>query len=324
MRDEASWIAHLSKLWGPSGADVGLGDDACVLPPGRYALSTDTLVEGVDFERDWAPPQALGYKALAANLSDLAAMGARPRFFLMTLGLPKGCPDGYVEGLLEGMRALSGAEALGLSGGDLSRSPGPLFVTLAVAGEQSRAPILRTGGRPGDAVYVSGSLGAPKAALALYLAGERLEGFDAARPPQDGRQALLDRFYRPPSQTALGLFLSEGGAASACLDLSDGLQRDLARLCEASGCGAEILVDAIPLDPLLPGRGEEALRRALEGGEEQVLLFSVPPGREGMLALAPGRLYRIGRLTEGRERVLIGRDGRKEELPLEGFDHFAP
>lgn len=322
-RDESSWIAHALKLWGASGADLGPGDDACLLPQGRYALSTDTLVEGVDFEREWAPPQALGYKAMAANLSDLAAMGASPCYFLMSLGLPAGCPDDYVEGLLEGMKALSESEGVGLCGGDLSRSPGGLFVTLTVAGSQASPPLLRSGGRPGDALYVSAAIGGPAEALELFRAGERLQTFDAARPPED-EAALLDRFYRPPSQTALGLFLAQGAAASACLDISDGLQRDLARLCEASGCGAEIRAEAVPMEPFLRAGGEAALRRALRGGEEQVLLFSVPPGKGTLLEGAPARLYRIGLLTDGHDRVLVWRDGRREELPAEGFDHFAP
>ena len=282
-RDESAWIAYLSELWGPSREEVGLGDDACVLPPARYALTTDALVEGVDFELDWAPPQALGYKALAANLSDIAAMGAKPRFFLMSLGIPVDCPDDLVEGLLEGMHELSRREGVGLSGGDLSRSPGPLFITLAVAGEQVAAPLLRSGGRPGDSLYVSGPLGGPAEALRRFQAGERLGTFDTAREPRDPEQALLDRFYRPPSQTALGLFLAEGGLASACLDISDGLGRDLARLCEASRCGAELLAESFPIDRLGASPKEDSLAMALRGGEEQVLLFAVAPENERAL-----------------------------------------
>ena len=324
-RDEASWIEYLTTRWQPSGAEVGPGDDACVLASGRYALTTDTLVEHVDFERDWAPPEALGHKALASNLSDLAAMGARPRCCLLTLGIPEDCPDAFVEGLSSGMRALAEPQGIGLAGGDLSASPSGLFVTLALVGAQEHPPLLRRGGRPGDALYVSGPLGGPAGALRRLKSGERLCAFGAGAPPSDPGQALLDRIFRPPSQTALGLWLAERRVATACTDLSDGLQRDLARLCAASGCGAEVEAEAVPLEPLLPSSPRsELLRLCLLGGEEQVLLAAVPPDKEPELAHAPCRLYRLGRLAERAGRWLVWPDGRQEELPAEGFDHFAP
>ncbi|OYW06844.1 MAG: hypothetical protein B7X11_00795 [Acidobacteria bacterium 37-65-4] len=183
LRDEAGWIRLLSATWHRKDAEVGLGDDGCVIPPARYTLSTDVLVEGVDFRRDWAPPEALGYKAMAANLSDLAAMGAIPRFFLMTLGFPRGYPEAFVEGVLRGLHALSDRRGVELCGGDLTRAPGGLFVSLTVIGEQRRRPLLRSGGRPGDVLYVSGSLGGPAEALRRFEAGARLEAFDPLAGP---------------------------------------------------------------------------------------------------------------------------------------------
>ena len=325
LRDEAGWIRLLSTTWHRKDAEVGLGDDGCVIPPARYTLSTDVLVEGVDFRRDWAPPEALGYKAMAANLSDLAAMGAFPRFFLMTLGFPKGYPEAFVEGVLRGLQARSDRCGVELCGGDLTQTPEGLFVSLTVIGEQSRRPLLRSGGRPGDALYLSGSLGGPAEALRRFEAGARLEVFDPLAGPADPERALLDRFYRPPDQIPLGLFLADTGAASSCMDVSDGLARDLSRICEACACGAEIRADALPVDPLLSGLGEEErLQRALEGGEEQILLFTVPPEREQSLDGSGVELYRVGRLTEGEGRVLVMPDGRREPIGDAGYDHFAP
>lgn len=321
-RDEASWVRSIRDLWGPSGAEVDLGDDACVLPRGRYALSTDTLLEHVDFECGWAPPAALGHKALAANLSDLAAMGAAPRFLLLTLGWSAGFPEAFITGLLEGMRALAVREGVGLCGGDLTRSPQGLLVSLTVAGEQEGEPLRRSGGRPGDLLYVGGALGGPAAALARFQSGERLPAFDSEAPPEEPERHVLDRFYRPPSQTALGRFLSEGSLASCCLDLSDGLSRDLARLCEASGCGAVVEEAGLPLEVPEGGPASERLRFAVLGGEEQVLLFASPPGNEARLREAPVQLHPIGRLTEGSELRLLCHDGGLQDLPRAGFDHF--
>ncbi len=323
-RDEAAWTALIARLWGASQAEVGPGDDGCVLPPARYTLTTDTLAEGVDFERGWGPPQALGYKAMAANLSDLAAMGARPRFCLMTLAIPEDLPTSYVEGVLGGMRALGAAGGVGLAGGDLSSSRSGLVISLTLIGAQESEPILRSGGRPGDVLFVSGPLGAPAAAVRRFAAGESLTVFDPALASGGGDQALLVRFYRPPDQVALGLALASAGLASCCLDVSDGFMRDLARLCEASGCGAEIDAARLPVDPLLPMSGaERALDDALRGGEEQVLLFAAHPARARDVEASFAWVRSVGRLVEGDKRVLILPGDRREELPAEGFDHFV-
>lgn len=323
-RDEAAWTALIARLWGGSQAEVGPGDDGCVLPPARYTLTTDTLAEGVDFERHWGPPQALGYKAMAANLSDLAAMGAKPRFCLMTLAIPDDLPPSYVEGVLEGMRALGASSGVGLAGGDLSSSRSGLVISLTLIGTQTSAPLLRSGGHPGDVLCISGALGGPAAAVRRFKAGEVLADFDAAVPPGAGGQPLLDRFYRPPDQVPLGLGLASAGLASCCLDVSDGFMRDLARLCEASGCGAEIDAATLPVDPLVRTSGDErALYDALKGGEEQVLLFAVPPARARDVEASYPWVRSVGRLVEGDKRVLILPGDRREELSAEGFDHFV-
>ncbi len=323
-RDERAWVKRIRALFGEPSAEVGPGDDSCVLAPGRYAATTDALVEGADFELAWAPPQAIGYKAMAANLSDLAAMGALPRHLLMTAGWPASLEDEFVEGVFQGVKALCEAEGVDLCGGDLTRAPG-LFLSLTLLGEQRHRPLLRSGGRPGDLLFVSGDLGGPAAALERFRSGERLQAFDPTSAPDEGPRWILDRFYRPPSQTAFGIFLAENEIASCCMDLSDGLSRDLGRLCEASGCGAEIAAADLPLARGLLDRPlREALDMALRGGEEQILLFAVDPGKVSSLEAAPGPVHRVGRMLPGGALDLLLAGGGREALAPQGFDHFRP
>jgi thiamine-monophosphate kinase len=291
---------------------------------GRFAVTTDALVDGIDFELQWAPPQAVGHKAMAANLSDLAAMGARPKHLLLTLGWPPTLEDAFVEGVLQGMHALCDAEGVGLCGGDLTRAPA-LFLSLTLLGEQEHPPLLRSGGRPGHLLFVSGELGGAAVALERFQAGERLREFAPSAPSAEARSRVLDRFYRPPNQNALGEFLARRALATCCMDLSDGLVRDLQRLCEASRCGAEVEAAKLPMDASLAGLPEErALGLALKGGEEQVLLFAVAPERAHELDEAPGPVHRIGRLVPGGPLALLVAGGGREALALQGFDHFAP
>jgi thiamine-monophosphate kinase len=322
-RGEADWIRHIQNTWGPSGAELDLGDDACVLPAARYAVTTDALLEHVDFERTWGPPEALGHKALAANLSDLAAVGARPRFLLLTLGIPGDVEDRFVEGLLAGMRELALRESVGLCGGDLSASPGGLLLSLTLIGTSAERPLTRAGGRPGDVLCLSGALGGARAALLALQQGAVLERF-SPEPPTDPLQRRLDRFYRPPCQTELGRRLARPGGASCCIDVSDGLALDLHRLCEASGCGAVVDAERVPVDALAGPWSEEAVRSAIRGGEDQVLLFAAGEEDASALERAHGSLSRIGRLVEGESRELRWPGGWREPLLPKGFDHFAP
>lgn len=321
-RDEAGWIRYIRTLWGPSGAALDVGDDAAVLPSAPYALTTDALLEGVDFERPWGPPEAVGHKALAVNLSDLAAVGARPRFCLLTLALPEGLADRWVEDLLRGMHRLALREGVGLCGGDLSRSRSGVVVSLTALGLLEGPPLTRSGGRPGDLLFVSGPLGAARAALKAFRQGASLRTFGEA-PPRTPRLALLDRFFRPPSQTETGLHLSREKLASAALDLSDGFARDLHRLLAASRCGAEVEARAVPVDPLC-GSGEEARREALLGGEDQVLLFAVPERKAAKVTrILPGAVP-VGRLRRRPGCDLLWPGGGREPLSPSGFDHFRP
>jgi thiamine-monophosphate kinase len=331
-RDETSWIRFLTDLWGPSGAEVGVGDDCAVLPPDRYALSTDVLAEGVDFHLGWAPPEALGHKALAANLSDLAACGASPRFLFLTLGIPRDLEDGWVERLARGMRDLAALEGLGLAGGDLSASASGLFLSLTVLGSQESAPLLRSGGRPGDLLFVGGPLGGARAGLGLLLGGRSLREF-SEEPPGTGPEGvsedgLMRRFFAPPSQTALGRFLASERLATCAMDISDGLAEDLRKLCSSSGCGAEVDLPTLPLEPglldFVPA-GETARQCALRGGEDQVLLFAAAPTVACRMREAPCPVFPIGHFTSPEEGLtLLLPGGERAELEITGYDHFAP
>jgi len=318
-RDERAWLSHIRGLWGSAGLAPGHGDDVALLPVARYAVTTDFLAESRDFERGWAPWEAVGYKALAVNLSDLASSGARPGFFFLTLALPDDLPDRAVERLLEGLHGLSEREGCLLAGGDLSGSRSGLCISVTAVGYQEEPPLFRSGARPGDLLFVSGHLGGPRAALSSFRAGARLRRFDPRLAGQEPAADLLDRFFRPPSQTALGRFLARSGVCTACLDLSDGLAADLRRLCEASGCGAVVDAGALPVQPGIEGDGTAL---ALEGGEEQLLLFAVRPEAVKLLAGAPAALFPVGTLTAGR-RVGLLRQGRTSALQVRGFDHFA-
>lgn len=319
-RDESSWLSFIRELWGENGLLPGHGDDCALLPALPFAITTDFLAEGRDFERGWGPWEAVGYKALAANLSDLASSGARPHSFFLTLAIPDDLEEVAVEKLLQGIHALSVREECLLAGGDLSGSRSGLCISVTALGDQRYPALVRSGGRPGDLLYVSGALGGPHGALGRFRVGATLSSFDPARPPGTPEEALLDRFFRPPSQTALGEYLAKSGLCSACLDLSDGLSRDLNRLCEASKCGAVLLVDDLPLEAELAG---EALAAALEGGEEQILLFAVPPEKIGRLEHSPAPLFQIGALTEAGGVSLRNSDGTLKPLTAEGFDHFS-
>jgi thiamine-monophosphate kinase len=300
---------------------VGIGDDAAVVrsPRGHTLLTTDMLVEGVDFRRDWTTPRELGRKSVAVNMSDLAAIGARPLFFTVALALPEGVPPRWVRELHRGLTDARSARGAVLVGGDLSRSEAGVVISITAVGEPAGRRVLRrSGGRAGDLLYVTGVLGRSAAGLALLRAG-RLRGRSAAE-----REAL--RAHRlPEARCEEGEYLARGFARAA-MDLSDGLSTDLPRLCAASGVDAEIDPGLLPLFPAARRWGCDPLALALDGGEDFELLFAVPKAKAARLErLWPPRLApitRIGRLVPGRGKVWLAGAGRRRPLPKGGFDHF--
>jgi len=300
---------------------LGVGDDAAVLdmPPGRrLVVAMDTIVEGVHF---LAGTDAfdIGWRALAVNLSDLAAMGAEPAWMTLSLSLPD-ADERWLQGFADGLFAMAQHYEVALVGGDTVR--GPRVVTLQVAGwVEADRWLTRAGAQAGDVLMVSG------------LPGEAAGGLEALRQGLTGEAAaqLKQRFLRPEPRIALGRHLR--GIASAAMDVSDGLLTDLRKLCEASGCAAQLEVDALPPSPAMAALfpPEVCLRHCLAGGDDYELLFTVPASQ--VAALERGwppadilpRLTRIGVMREGRG-VQCMHEGRDFELPWArsdaGYDHF--
>ncbi|HSP89368.1 MAG TPA: thiamine-phosphate kinase [Vicinamibacterales bacterium] len=308
----------------PAWVAIGLGDDAAVVEPARNLLevaTTDALVESVHFDRAFTPPRAIGHRALAVNLSDLAAMGASPRSALLSLVLPPALLVVDFEAIVDGFMALASAHGVALIGGNITRSPGPLIVDVTALGTARRRRVLaRSGARPGDEVWVSGDIGSAAAGLqslsAGARAGEGLPGCEAA-------------FLTPEPRVRLGTLLGRNRAATACVDLSDGLADGLHQLATASGVGIEIEHSAVPVGgearAWFESRGAEPIMAALTGGDDYELLFTVRPRSRSRLETvrrqARGlRLTKIG--TVRREAgVVITRGGVAEPVPS-GYVHF--
>lgn len=301
------------RVWRGVGVEVGIGDDCAVVRAGktRWLLTTDALVEGVHFRAGWDRPEGLGARAFQVNASDVAAMGGVPRFALLALSLPPTCRADEIERLVRGFVGAARRWGCAVVGGNLTAARERTIVVTLI-GEAVGRPLLRSGARPGHGLYVSGSLGGAARARELLLAGRRL-GAREARP-----------FLRPRARVELGQELSRRQLASAAIDLSDGLLRDLGHLCRASRVGAEIEAEALPfarsLRSLPP---EERLRLALGGGEDYELLFTVPPAREANLAGLGTPVRRIGRILPGRGVRVIDARGRTVPSPTPGYDHFS-
>ncbi|HZI13510.1 MAG TPA: thiamine-phosphate kinase [Myxococcus sp.] len=309
MPGEFDFIRRFLSHFPRARVPVGPGDDCAVLAPQKGALcvTTDAVVEDVHFTRATFSPEDIGHKALAVNLSDLASMGATPRWFVCALALPRGFPPSELSGLARGMAALARAHRIALVGGNFT-SARELSVTLTATGELSRPPLTRAGARPGDLLYVSGTLGDARLGLAQLQAGSR-------------RGAAVLRQRRPQPRVALGRLAAR--FASAALDLSDGLGQDLGHLCTASGVRAEVELARLPLSPAVrKALGPEG---ALAGGEDYELLLAVPPERsqafERACARAEHRVTRIGALSEGKGWGIQEATGRVLPPPA-GFDHF--
>ena len=297
---------------------LGIGDDAAILAPppdSELVVSTDTLVSGVHF-----PPQTaafdVGWKALAVNLSDLAAMGADPAWVTLALTLPDGDPA-WPLAFVDGFLALAREHDVALVGGDTTR--GPLAITVTVHGFVPRGTALRRdGARAGDAVYVSGTLGDAAAGLAVVVA-------DAFATQPAVRTLLRARLDRPTPRIALGRALR--GVASACIDVSDGLVADLGHIATRSGVGATLAVDALPASDALRAcaDAERRIDWQLRGGDDYELCFTVAPARiadaERAAAQAGVAITRIGSITA--TGGLRDVDGNALAVARAGWDHFA-
>ena len=307
----------------PPSLIVAPGDDAAVVVPERGAfqvLTTDAIVEGIHFDRRFSSLADIGYKALAVNVSDIGAMGAKPEFGLLSLILPDWITQAALDELLDGLLEMAAAARVSIAGGNISRSPGPLIVDVTVTGSvRPRRILTRGGGKPGDALYVTGSIGAARAGLEALRAGRTAEALEGC----------VARHRRPASRHRVGLLLGRNRAASACMDLSDGLADAVQQVAESSGTGATIEASLLPIDAAarawFQSAGADPIMAALSGGDDFELLFAVPKKRGGRLRAVTSAargvpLTRIGELTASKETVVI-KDGVAKLLP-DGFQHF--
>ena len=310
------------RLPAGAGVAVGIGDDAAAFTPAPGQLSlitTDMLVEGIHFDLSYSDPLSLGKKALSVNLSDIAAMGGKPRYYLLSLAIPPAMTLDFLDDFISGM--LSRAEQFGvqLIGGDTCSSSGPLVLTLTVLGEQCPDLLLRrSGARPGDQICVTGTLG--DAALGLRLLRQGV-----------GQGNALARHLDPVPRVLEGLALAEATIPSAMIDLSDGLLADLGHILDLSAVGARIYSEALPLSDTFrehfPTVTEEALSLALAGGEDYELLFTAPPEKIPLIFPLLEKLGTpvtvVGTITAEKTRAVISPDGRELSLNSKGYDHFT-
>jgi thiamine-monophosphate kinase len=327
-RSEDEIVRLLRDRFGGRSASLkmGIGDDAAVFHPAGareyWAFSTDMLLEDVDFRKEWSGPRELGHKALAVNLSDLAAMGVRPRFHTVSLGIPEGISRRWIKDFYQGMARLAERHHVILVGGDLSHSTHSIHISVAILGESSRRKVVyRSGGTPGDFLYVTGILGRSASGLSLLRRGV-VEGDSLSE-----REALA--WHRTPEpRCEVGSWLAAHGFARAMIDLSDGLSMDLKRLATESGAGAEVYSSALPVFEPSRAWGCDPLELGFYGGEDYELLFSVPPARASALESHYPRKYprinRIGRFIPEPDVIAVVKQpgAPRRRLPDRGFDHF--
>ncbi len=298
---------------------VDTGDDTAAWSAFRATelCTTDTVVEGVHFTRQTTPWADLGWKSMASNISDIAAMGGRPLYALVTLGLPPETAVADIDSLYQGMLEISQHYGVAIVGGDVVRSP-VVFVTVALTGARAGQPLLRTMARPGDRVGVTGYLGASGGGLQLLLEGLTL--------PKPADAYLRQAHRRPRPAVDAGQLLSRAGVAAA-MDISDGLADDLAKLCRASGVAARVYTDQAPMHPHLKAAfPADCLNLALNGGEDYILLFTAPaPMMDSLIPALPQGAAVIGEITAGPpgQVVLIYPDGAERVHAPAGWDHFG-
>ncbi|MDQ3800914.1 MAG: thiamine-phosphate kinase [Acidobacteriota bacterium] len=344
MKSEFDFIEKIRRRAQPQPIKTGIGDDCAVIAKDAktdLVMTADLLVEDIDFRLEWTTPEFIGHKALAVSLSDVAAMGAKPVWAMLSLGIPERIwKTDFVEEFYKGWFRLAKKFGVSLIGGDVSRTPDKIVIDSIAAGEAKKGKaVLRSGAKAGDLIFVTGSLGGAAAGLRLLEAGERYE-----KGSETFLRKLLLRQLKPNPRTEIGRILGEKSLVTAMIDLSDGLSSDLAHLCRESKVGAKIFAEKIPIDgnlkKFLTQRCKDAksasasasggfseideLNFALNGGEDFELLFTTNPKKIFQLekALKNFDFRRIGEVTVNAEMIqLISGDGTVVLEP-EGFRHF--
>ncbi len=324
------------RLPSVAGVVVGVGDDAAAVEIGPFSLvTTDSLVEGVHFARDTAPPCLLGRKALSINLSDIAAMGGIARYATVSLCLPPATELGWLDSLFDGLLERAAEVGIGLVGGNLSRRAEGMVIDVTMLGDAGPL-LLRAGANPGDRVVVTGTLGAAGGGLRALATGawlddtgELVAGGVWTESSAEAVRACLLALLDPRPPLAMARAIGERALARAGMDLSDGLSSDLPEICRHSGVGAVIEAGAVPVDPgmasLERARGGDALALALHGGEDYQLLLAVEPAQlEAIVEL--GRVFgvevtAIGEFVTG-DAVQLRDSSGLQPLEARGHDHF--
>jgi thiamine-monophosphate kinase len=330
--------ARASSIGRGGALRLGIGDDCAILAPPRgheILVTTDMSLERRHFRRDWHPAQSIGHRTLARGLSDLAAMGARPLAAFLSLALPRSAADdaAWLDGFLDGLLALAAASKTPLAGGDTAESPsGHILADIVLLGSAPTGKALRrSGARPGDRLFITGTLGGAAAELAGLATQHENTGGDASKNASAARRKNADSSIEhphlyPQARLAAGQALLRRNLATACIDISDGLSTDLAHLCDASNVAAEIDAARLPIHPLARALGQPAAQAAaLHGGEDYELLFTAPPdgfiprALAGVPVTCIGSIERAGR---GRPQMSLLEDGNSMPLEPRGWEHL--
>jgi thiamine-monophosphate kinase len=317
MRSEFKFIDSIRKRVRQNGGGasvlLGIGDDAALLKPAKgkeILITTDLLVEEIDFILDLTTPELLGHKSLAVSMSDIAAMGGTPIACLVSVGVPENVwKQPFLKRFYNGYLKLARKHSVKLIGGDLSRTTSKVVIDSILIGEiDSKRAILRSGARAGDRIYVTGSLGGSAAGLEIL----KRSGLSSHK--------LIRRHLSPTPRIEWGTFLSRHRLATSMIDISDGLSSDLTHLCDESRVGATIDSDRLPL---AIKKSPDALTKALNGGEDYELLFTINPGKVNALpgSIKGVRVTEIGEITK-RKGTYIIKDGERKRLKAGGYVHF--
>jgi len=305
---ERELIARLRARGRVRRAVLGIGDDCAILnvPSNQQALiTTDFSLEGIHFRRDWQSPNCIGHRCLARGLSDIAAMGGTPVAAFLSLALPEDLSQKWVDQFFDGLLGLAKRHQVELAGGDTSKFPHGVLADITVVGRiRNNQALVRSGARAGDQIYVTGELGQSAASVQLLTSGK-----------------IKKRDVFPEPRVSVGQWLVRHRAASACIDLSDGLSTDLSHICNESRVGAVIEADAIPRHGSVRSL-DHALDLILHGGEDYELLFTAPRAKQIPARIEGVKITRIGEVVRIRKMNLV-RNGKSEKLDVRGWQHFA-